>query len=474
MNYTKTFLMLITVLNLNAAELMECKTEEDKEKGCIEINRDGGTVYKSIETPYVNGKKNGLSKLYLTDGTYSEVLYQNGVRHGTSKAFFPNGKLEYQGEYSHGKAIKSIFYYIDGSLRFELFYNDNKIISGKCGDGTEISHAKITEKNPNYNNFCRKQDLENMKKNGGYNTEMGIDAYNKKDYETALSFWENGCNQNEAKSCLHLGIFYSDKEDFKKAFTFHKKSCELKNADACASLGMAYSLGNGVKQDTTKGLSLLTESCKNGSFAACAFIEGIKAMTEEQTHIDNLIAQGIESAKNNNYKKAKEIFSELCEKNNDKGCLLLGSIYNDEKKYTEAYKLYQKSCDLGSELGCTYLANLFFYGKGINENPFKAVRLYKKACEKNIGNACLMLGVAYADGTGIKQDYKKAISFLTKSCSLNESVGCFALGKFYEDGTGTRRDLEKSKEYYGKSCDLENNDGCKNYARINKQKNLIR
>lgn len=164
MNYARILLVLLAIFKLDSTELKECKTEQDKEKGCVEINRDGGVIFKSIETPYVNGKKNGISKVYYIDGKYSETPYQNGVIHGISKAFFANGKLEYEGEYSFGKAVRTTFYYIDGSPRFELSYDDDKIIFGKCGDGTNIPLSKLTEENPDYKNFCRKQDLENMKK----------------------------------------------------------------------------------------------------------------------------------------------------------------------------------------------------------------------------------------------------------------------------------------------------------------------
>lgn len=473
MKYKNFLLILPVIFNLNATELKECKNEKDKEIGCVEIVDGDHAIIKKMETPYINGKENGLAKTYNYDGSYIETPYENGIKNGTSKAYFPNGKVEYEGIFKNDQKIKTTFYYIDGSIRVEVLYKNNKPISAKCGDGEKIPLSKITAKTPDLKNFCRKQDLENMKKNGGYDTEMGIDAYNKKDFKTALSFWKKGCDKNEAKSCLQLGIFYTDKKDFKKAFAFHKKSCKLNNPDACGSLGMAYFSGQGVKQDVTKGLKLVEESCENGSLVSCIFLGGIKAVADEKKRTDSLLRTGIEAMKNKDRKKAQEIFSGLCEEENDKGCLLLGSIHADEKRYIDAQKAYQKSCDLGSELGCTYLANLFFYGKGANENPFKAVKLYKRACEKNIGDACLMLGIAYADGTGIKQNYKKAISFLTKSCSLNESTGCLVLGKLYEDGTGTKRDLEKSKEYYGKSCDLENNDGCKNYARINKQPKVI-
>lgn len=79
---------------LHAETLKECKNETDKISGCVEKGyyEDGW-----IETPYKNGKKQGIEKIY----------------------------------------------YESGDLIAASTYKNEKIISGKCGDGKAFSNAHL-------------------------------------------------------------------------------------------------------------------------------------------------------------------------------------------------------------------------------------------------------------------------------------------------------------------------------------------
>ena len=79
---------------LHADTLKECKSEEDKISGCVEKGyyEDGW-----IETPYKNDAIDGVEKQY----------YENG------------------------------------DLIAEITYKNEKIISGKCGDGKAFSNAHL-------------------------------------------------------------------------------------------------------------------------------------------------------------------------------------------------------------------------------------------------------------------------------------------------------------------------------------------
>ena len=87
---------------LMAENLPECKSDEDKIKGCVEKayyyggnpanyvgNHDG---LSRREIPYKNDKTNGIGKLYYENGNLmTEILYKNDEMVGMQKGHMPNG-----------------------------------------------------------------------------------------------------------------------------------------------------------------------------------------------------------------------------------------------------------------------------------------------------------------------------------------------------------------------------------------------
>ncbi len=100
-------ILIITILFLNTAvaEIVVKKYKNGKIKS---------------EKNIVNGKKEGLSKVYYKDGALkSKIEYKNNKRHGEALVYHKNGN------------VKSEFWYIDGRLNGQAltFYKDGDIES---------------------------------------------------------------------------------------------------------------------------------------------------------------------------------------------------------------------------------------------------------------------------------------------------------------------------------------------------------
>ncbi len=83
------------------------------------------------ETPYVNGKENGVAKLYYKENgaLKFEVLYTDGKINGIGKVYYENGALKSEISYTDGKinGIEKVYYKESGKLKSEIPYTDGKI-----------------------------------------------------------------------------------------------------------------------------------------------------------------------------------------------------------------------------------------------------------------------------------------------------------------------------------------------------------
>ncbi|MGN0949547.1 MAG: MBL fold metallo-hydrolase [Mitsuokella sp.] len=90
--------------------------------------------------------------------------------------------------------------------------------------------------------------------------ENGVEAYEAKDYERALSFFREAANKNHMKAYRYLGLCYEHgygvKKDIKQAFAYYQKAAELGDVTGTALLGHMYEDGLGTKVDYDKAMEL--------------------------------------------------------------------------------------------------------------------------------------------------------------------------------------------------------------------------
>jgi hypothetical protein len=85
------------------------------------------------ETPYVDGKINGVKKAYFENGVLeSEDPMINGQTNGTYKWYFESGMLRVEVDYINGKRNgMQRYYYKSGNIEMETIFKDGEITSSK-------------------------------------------------------------------------------------------------------------------------------------------------------------------------------------------------------------------------------------------------------------------------------------------------------------------------------------------------------
>jgi hypothetical protein len=105
----------------------------------------------------------------------------------------------------------------------------------------------------------------------------GLDAYNKKDYATAISKWKPLAEQGNADGQNALGRMYAYgygvTQDYAEAVKWFRKAAEQGNADGQVSLGGMYERGWGVTQDYAEAEKWLRKAAEQGvtSVKCCKF-----------------------------------------------------------------------------------------------------------------------------------------------------------------------------------------------------------
>ena len=87
----------------------------------------------------------------------------------------------------------------------------------------------------------------------GDDYQDGLDAFERKDYETAYKLILPLAEQGDARAQTALGLMYAEglgfPQDYKEAVKWYRLSAEQGNAKAQYNLGNLYAKGTGVLQD---------------------------------------------------------------------------------------------------------------------------------------------------------------------------------------------------------------------------------
>ncbi|MDY5822155.1 MAG: toxin-antitoxin system YwqK family antitoxin [Helicobacter sp.] len=181
------FIGFLSFSILHADTLKECKNEEDKISGCVERSyHSNGNLWE--ETPYKNGKLNGMSKWYYENGNLdAEISYKNDKLHGIGKWYYENGNIKLEITYKDSKREGVMkMYDTSGNLRAEVSALNN-VLHGDTKLYTEDKKlfAIITNR---YGETIFSKCL-----NGKVLTDKEIDEIDINDIEKAINYLQEIC-----------------------------------------------------------------------------------------------------------------------------------------------------------------------------------------------------------------------------------------------------------------------------------------
>ncbi len=253
----------------------------------------------------------------------------------------------------------------------------------------------------------------------------------------------DACHHGEMKGCYELGRHFQRRTDTEKAIRYYEIGCKNGYAPSCMKIGQMYHYGKGIK--------------KNLSKAAKAY----KRVMGIDPALGYYLLGTLEySKKNGSNETALEYYTLACDKGSAEACSKLAyfnkSGINVEKDIQKSMAYREKAC-VNDRKECLALGDAYANGEsGISHSYVKARKYYGMACSGENAIGCYRLGNLYYKGNGVRKSYKTAKQYYEKSCSsknLNGSErGCNNLAVLYRYGRGVKRDVDISKKYYDKAC----------------------
>ena len=371
----------------------------------------------------------------------------------------------------------------DAKIACEIGISDGCIkLAKNYEQKNDLEHAnEIYTKLCNNNNDEACKALANNLLKGNpseKNIKVAYELYKKVDASKANTVFngEHGCVLNNSLACFELGLEYYNKGDYEKANEYYEMGCKLGDGGSCANLGINYLRGNGTLADANKAKDFFQKACDLKIGIAC---QNLAFMYWSEKKIDSA-AVNFEKACNfdmaescgyaselfkdeanffKDLKKAIEFAKKGCDLKDGKSCFNLGAGYGEgngiKKDFKEANKYYQKACDLNNDAdGCASLGYNYKYGYGITKDLTLANKYNKKACDAGSGRGCNYLGVNYRDGVGFEKNMQTAYSYFKKSCyDYNYARGCTNLGEIlckYGNYTNAKQEARDAlnKAYY--------------------------
>ena len=234
-------------------------------------------------------------------------------------------------------------------------------------------------------------------------TQKGIEALEKKDFESAVKYFTIAAEKGYADAQNRLGMRYLHgqgvKQDSAKAFEWQMRAAQQGHMKAQFNVGQAYEHGDGVDTDLKQAFQWYLKSAKQGSVGGQYYL-----------------------AECYNYGNGTE---------------------EDEE---EAFRWYKKAAEQGFAKAQYELAECYYLGIGTTEDDEKAYEYYEKAYEQNYSRAAIGLAKCYYYGCGVEEDEDKAKELLEEAAEQGYERAKELLEEWFnisdEDDFG--EDLEKA------------------------------
>lgn len=157
--------------------------------------------------------------------------------------------------------------------------------------------------------------------------------------------------------------------------------------------------------------------------------------------------------------KAIELFEEAAELKNTTAMVNLGNIYEDDiydfvlQDYDKAFHWYSKAADLGDPKGWFNVANMYHYGRGVEQNYEKAFEIFSALYEEGDKSTCFYMGLYHQMGFAVEQNYKKAFYYYKIGHTEGDKYCTHQLGVMYGKGLGVKKNPGNAEFYYKQSAE---------------------
>ncbi len=272
-------------------------------------------------------------------------------------------------------------------------------------------------------------------------------------YYTALDFFKRAANKNNGRACNDIGLMYQYEYGVQKdeslALEYFLKGAELGDAMAQSNAGYIYE----TRGEISKAVYWYEKSAEQNYAAS-------------QRRLGNIFQSGYQTGVKGtpDYSRAKDLFEKASAQNDALAQHYLARIYYEGKgiqhNYFKAFEFEKKAAENGLAEAQFWTGCMYEFGQGVNADINAANDWYKKASANGDVRGTYNLGFNYWNGVGVGNDYVTAFELFNRVVEKGQSFTneyldslCY-LGCAYNLGLGTKQDYSKALEWYKKAADL--------------------
>ena len=412
---------------------------------------------------------------------------------------------------------------VDESTTVYLFYRLHRSLINEFDDSIIINRLK---KNHELGVEDDERTIRKYADDGFASAQyiMGLFLLSYGNIKESIQLLKSSAEQGFSKAQVRLGDLYCEgkliEKDYDEALSLYEEAYDSNNFEASERLGLCYYKGYGVEEDYDEAYEYLREAAENqvfGSYRELAELivsgkdsyfdidEAFKWYSKavEISAYDKEAKKGLALCYLNGWgvesdpKKASEICPEVImpEKKSkskekfdpfeidlvdDSPKKISPKIVNEdaieidlvedfppikpakEPELSEAEKKYLKAAESGDATAQYKLGYCYKQGKGVSWDSSEAVKWFKKSAESGNADAQRELGLCYGYGHGVRKNQEKMIEWYKKAANQGDAEAQYYLGICFDNGEGVDVDLEESNKWYRKSAEQGYGYACRN------------
>jgi hypothetical protein len=124
----------------------------------------------------------------------------------------------------------------------------------------------------------------------------------------------------------------------------------------------------------------------------------------------------------------------------------------DAGDYATAYSIWSRLADENDLAAMRNAAHLLRRGKGVAQNPGRALDLYTEAARKGLVLAMANVAEMHMNGEGTLKDPEEAARWYAMAANGGLSIAMVRLAEMLEQGNGVKKDPEKARELYARAA----------------------
>jgi|GEM_PF-7023884 len=298
----------------------------------------------------------------------------------------------------------------------------------------------------------------------GYLFETGVNA--EISYEKAAQWYLKAAKNGNPIAQDYLGKLYQlgkgVQQSNQQAADWYLKAAKENVMHSMLALADLYETGDGIKKDTCQAISLYKTAAKDGNPHA-------------QYRLGHFYEHGICMGNSPRW-LAKSWYLKSSDQGNKNGQTNYQRLYDEEAKIfnqgklllsngniTTAISNITKAADLGHLDAQIYLADIYYKGKIVPQNYYKASVLYDKAAKLGHANSQYMMGYMHQYGQFVTKSKFTANIYYEKAIQQDHQLAVTQYNKLnavaYKKKSGSWKDAHRQANH---ARIVSNN--CKKYA----------